>query len=257
MRTEWNEINIAIDADSLCYKACYRHQVPGGVDIEQAFMEFGYEIGKIKSAVFKLVKYEPGDKVVPIIVLSPKKTFRNELSSEYKSNRKEKEPIHGIKQLKLMIMHRVPQVSMVAPGIEADDIIIYLANNENMLISAIDKDVLHASPTSCYNYNQRRWENSSMTWEIEAWYVKQALMGDSGDNIKGAEDIGEVRAQTFINKYEGDMFSWSHFVDMFGDESLALLAMNLVRMDRVFKIDGKFVHNPWEPFDEDNIYWEQ
>jgi 5'-3' exonuclease len=248
-----NLIHIAIDADSLVYKSCYRHQTELGVDIEQAYLDFGYEIGKIKSAVFRLLKYQSGDKVVPIIVLSPKKTFRHDLSSEYKEKRPEQEPIHGIKQLKLLIMHRLKNAE-VHPNIEADDVVIWYAKMKKYLVAAIDKDVINACPTSCYNYNTRTWGHPHMPHEIEQWYVKQALMGDATDGIRGAEGIGKVNAAKWVNKYLGEPYSWSEFIDMFGDENLAILAMNLVRMDRLHMIDGKLVHVPWEPFRDS--YWE-
>ncbi len=248
-----NEIKIAIDADSLVYKACYRHQTESGVNIEQAYGEFFYEIGKIKSAVFRLIKYQKGDKVVPIIVLSPKKTFRHDLDSEYKANRPTGETIHGIKQLKLMIMHRLDNAE-VHPKMEADDVVIWYARNKEYLVSAIDKDVIHACPTSCYNYNVRRWENPHMPYEIEEWYTRQALMGDATDGIKGAQNVGEERSQAWVDRFIGEPFSWSQYVDLFGDESLAIMAMNLVRMDRLHLIDGKLVHVPWEPFGD--TYWE-
>jgi len=249
-----NKIRIVIDADSLVYKSCYRHQIESGVNIEQAYLEFGYEIGKIKSAVFRLMKYEKGDKVVPIIVLSPKKTFRHDLSADYKANRPKSEIIHGIKQLKLMIMHRLDNAE-VHPKIEADDVGIWYAQHKEYLIAAIDKDVIMACPTSCYNYNTRRWENPHMPYEIEEWYAKQALMGDSIDGISGADDVGKIRAQKWVDRFVGEPFGWSEYTEMFGDESLAILAMNLVRMDRLKLIDNRLVHVPWEPL-LDN-YWEQ
>jgi len=249
-----NEIPIVIDADSICYKACYRHQLPNGsgVDIEQAYLEFGYEIGKIKSAVFRLLRYNKGDKVKPLIVLSPKHSFRNDLYKEYKAHRP-KDSIQGVKQLKLMIVHRLKNV-IVHKNVEADDVCIWYAKHRNYLVSAIDKDVVNACPTSCYNYNKRKWENPHSDYEIEAWYVKQALMGDSEDNVPGAENFGEVRAEAWVDKYMGEPYSWSNFVDLFGDDSLAHLAMNLIRMDTVHMIDGKLQFKPWEPFD--SPFWE-
>ena len=252
--TNTNFIGIAIDADSLIYKACYRHQIPnnGGVDIEKAWLEFCYEIGKIRSAIFRIIPYDKNTEIKPLIILSPKTTFRHKLSSLYKSHRMV--GIHGIKQLKIMCMHRMGDWALVAPEIEADDMCIYYAKHHNYLVSAIDKDVIHACPTSCYDYNKREWNQPNMGYQVEAWYVKQALMGDTADCIKGAPDIGEKRAQAWVDKFIGEPYSWSQYVDMFGDESLALQAMNLVRMDRIVYIDGKFVHKPWEPFGDE--YWE-
>ena len=250
-----NYIHIAIDSDSLIYKSCYRHQLPDGtgVSLEQAYGEFMYEIGKIKSAVFRQIGYQKGDKVIPIIILSPKTTFRNELSFEYKANRPQSEKIHGIKALKLLVMHRLDNAE-VHKGIEADDVCIWYANMKEYMVAAIDKDVIHACPTSCYNYNNRRWENPHMPYEIEEWYTRQALMGDTADNIKGAQDIGEVKAQKWVSKYIGEPYSWTSYVELFGHESLAILAMNLVRMDRLHMINDKLVHVPWEPFQDE--YWE-
>jgi 5'-3' exonuclease len=251
-----NEIKVAIDADSLVYKSCYRHQTSDGcgVNIEQAYLEFGYEVGKIKSAVFRLLKYEKGDKVVPIIVLSPKHTFRHELSSAYKEKRPVGETIHGIKQLKLMIMHRLDNAE-VYPKIEADDVVIWYAKEKQYLVAAIDKDVINACPTSCYNYNSRYWNEPHLPHEIEAWYIKQALMGDNIDGVAGAQDIGAIRAQRWVDKFIGEPYSWSEFVDMFGDEHLAILSMNLVRMDRLRRINGELVHVPWRPFEDS--YWQE
>ncbi len=250
-----NTINIAIDADSLIFKACYRHQIPngGGVNIEQAYLEFCFEIGKIKSAVFRIRKYQAGDVVRPLIVLSPKTTFRNHLSDEYKANRKPPS-IHGIKQLKLMVMHRLKDWAQVLHEVEADDVVIYFARNHDYLVSAIDKDVIMACPTYCYDYNNRRWEYPRLEYEIETWYARQALMGDGIDGIKGAQDVGEVRSLAWVSKFENEPFSWSGFVDMFGDEHVAELAMNLVRMDGLRKIDGKMVWKPWTV--SGNNYWE-
>jgi len=250
-------LNLAIDADSLVYKACYRHQLDfgAGVDIEKAYLEFCYEVGKIRAAVWKIISYQKGDQVIPAIVLSPKHTFRNELSEDYKANRKG-DSIHGIKQLKLMIMHRLPDWGMVAPGIEADDIVIYLASHRNYMVAAIDKDVINACETSCYNYNKGQWEQPRSKWEIERWYAKQCLMGDSTDGISGAKDVGKARAQNWIDKYIGEAMSWTSFIDMFGDESVAIQTMNLIRMDRVVEMNGKFVFKPWDPWDDGNGYWD-
>jgi len=250
-----NIIRIAIDADSIVFKACYRHQYDGVVNIEQAYLEFCYEIGKIRSAIFNVVQYQRGDIVEPLIVLSPKKSFRNELSSDYKITRKPL-TIDGIKKLKYMIMHRLPNWSFVAPGIEADDICIYYANHYDYLVAAIDKDVLNACPTPCYNYNQRRWNQPNSKYDIERWYAKQALMGDSADNIKGAQDVGEMGANMFIDKYLGEPLSYMEFVDLFGSEEMALQSMNLVRMDRVIRINDKFVFKPWTLNEDINGFWE-
>jgi len=253
VNTNINKIYIAIDADSLVYKSCYRHQTIDSVDLELAYLEFGYEIGKIKSAVFRLLQYQKGDQVIPKIILSPKKSFRNEISDEYKTNRKSTPAIHGIKALKIMIMERL-SIAEVHKNIEADDVCIYYSNKENMLISAIDKDVINASMTNCYDYNKRRWINPHSKYKIEKWYAKQALLGDSTDNIKGAPNIGEERSEEWTNKYLGELYPWQEYCEMFGGEELALMSMNLVRMDGLKKVGDKLIWSPWTM--ENSNYWE-
>jgi len=246
-------INIAIDADSIIFKACYRHQIEGGVNIELAYLEFCYEIGKVRSACFHIVKYNRNDIVKPLIVLSPKKTFRNDLSDDYKANRPAK-LMHGIKQLKLMVMSRLNDISMVVPNIEADDVVIYYAIHHGYMVAAIDKDVIMGCPTSCYNYNTRRWEHPRLPFEIEEWYTKQALMGDSVDGVKGAFNVGKIGAQKWVDKYLGEPFSWPDFVSQFSDEYTAEIAMNLVRMDGLHLINGKLEWKPWSPWGSN--YWD-
>ena len=151
-------------------------------------------------------------------------------------------------------MHRFDKWAKVVPNVEADDVVIYYARKHNYLVSAIDKDVIRACPTSCYDYNNRRWEQPQMPYEIEQWYAYQSLLGDKADNIMGAKGVGEVGARKWVDKYFGQLFSWSDFVNFFGDEFIAIQTMNLVRMDRLKKVGNDLVHNPWEPFQDD--YWD-
>ena len=73
--------NIAIDSDSIAYKACYRHmnEAKNDVNLELAYYEFCGEIAKICDNVFTqgcecgknfkgIVEYEKGDLVNFLIV---------------------------------------------------------------------------------------------------------------------------------------------------------------------------------------------
>lgn len=195
-------INIAIDADSIAYKACYRHQTEDGCDIELAYFEFCQEIGKIRSAPFTgnepLFVYEKGDSVDIVICFSPKKTFRNEIYPEYKANRKTSN-IVGVTELTKLVATRLKQWIMIVKNQEADDIVNYLARTKNYLVAAIDKDVINANPTHTYNYNTFKWNQPNSQWKIDQWYLYQTLLGDNTDNIKGAKGIGKVKAQEIID----------------------------------------------------------
>lgn len=239
------EYKIVIDADSIVYKACYRHQEP--FNMELAYFEFCVEIGKISGAFFAYdspFEYEAGDKLNVEIVLSPKKSFRNDFYSEYKAKRK-RNVIKGIKELKKLIMERISSVATVIPNIEADDIVIRRAYDEKAVVAAIDKDVINACPTATYNYHTRKWQQPNSQKKIERWYLKQALMGDSTDNIPGAPGIGKVTADKIINDIikEGEEPTFDDIVEYFDSEIEARLSMLLVRMDMW---DGEKV-NYWRP----------
>ncbi len=184
------QYKIAIDADSLLYKACYRHQEP--FVAEMAYMEFMGEIAKIKSKVFDLYTYGKGDEVRPLIVFSPKKSFRNDMYPEYKAKRRPN-TTEGIEELKALVTQRLSRITVLIEGIEADDIVNYMARVHGCLVAAIDKDVIHANPTHVFNYNKSKWISPKPEFQIERWYIKQALMGDSTDNIPGASGVGESR----------------------------------------------------------------
>ena len=238
--------NIAIDADSLIYKACYRHQlhttkanqisdeaVLASFNLELAYFEFCQEIGKIRSSLFAgtepLFQYEKGDEVNVLIVLSPKKSFRQDLYPEYKANRKKSQPTVGIRDLKLLVIDRLKDWVLLIPNVEADDVVNYYAREHNYMVAAIDKDVINANPTHCYNYKKFTWSSPSSELEIEKWYLKQTLMGDRTDNIPGANGIGEVKAGKIVDElYFPNLEDIEEYFDC---ETDAMMNHWLVRMD--------------------------
>jgi rRNA-processing protein FCF1 len=240
------EYKIVIDADSIIYKACYRHQEP--FNAELTYFEFCAEIGKITGAFFaddSPFEYEKGDKLNVEIVLSPKVSFRNELYTEYKAKRK-RNVVEGIKDLKKLVLERLNTITTVVKNVEADDIVIRRAYDEKAVVAAIDKDVINACPTATYDYNKFKWGTPNSQTKIERWYLTQALMGDSTDNIPGAPGVGKVTADKIINDIVRDEGREPNFWDIvphFDSEMEARLSMLLVRMDMW---DGKKV-NYWKP----------
>lgn len=248
------EYKIAIDADSIVYKACSRHK--DDFDIEQAYYEFCGEIAKIKGAVFNRFQYEKGDEVKELIVLSPKESFRNRLYPNtgllnekgkpigYKANRVSMK-MEGIVELKKLILKRLKDKVLVEKEVEADDIVIYLANNHNYMVAAIDKDVLNVCPTDSYNYNTFRWDEPHLEFQIEQWYLLQTLMGDRDDNIPGAPGIGKAMAFNIVHGIDKDQkntvltaeqygykCTFDEIIQYFDSEYDAILNHMLVRMDQ-------------------------
>lgn len=274
--------NIAIDADSIVYKSCYRHMniSKDDVDLELAYLEFCGEIQKICSNVFMtkckqcsdvsqgLIDYEKGDEVIPLIVLSPRKSFRNDISPSgvkfteitrgvnkgqlkdlgYKANRKPN-IVPKISELKKIILERLAptgylyteNIMIDGSKAEADDIVNYYAREHNYFVSAIDKDVINANPTHCYDYNNRVWNLPRTEEQIEQWYMMQTLMGDATDNVQGVKGIGEKGARDIVyGQYDGQC-TFEDISPLFESELDALINHTLVRMDG---FDGKKII-PW------------
>jgi hypothetical protein len=263
--------NIAIDADSIAYKACYRHMNEDKTEtnMELAYMEFCGEIQKICDNVFiqkdsmgntfkGLFEYEKGDVVEPLIVISPSKSFRNEISPSgvmfgikkdgspkdlgYKANRDpDKWSVPGIKALKKMVLKRLGDIGKIVyldnlrgspqGKPEADDVVNYYAREFNYMVAAIDKDVINANPTYTFDYNNRKWELPRSLEQVEQWYLMQTLMGDATDNVQGAKGIGAKTAQNIIYGEFDGMATFDDIIQYFDSEMDAYINHTLVRMD--------------------------
>ena len=215
---------IAIDADSIISKALHRQPD----DMEKAYFEVCVSIGQIKGAIFfGLHKYEKGDEIEMKIILTPRRNFRYDIFPDYKHKRPPRSESR-IALMKLTLERLRPWVEIHA-NVEADDVVIHYAN-QGWMVAAIDKDVINACPTHCYDYNKYVWNKPKTDMQIEAWYLMQALMGDSTDCIPGAKGIGEVGAFKIVNE-----MSWKSFagiIEYFPSYEDALLSMRLVRMDQ-------------------------
>jgi len=228
---------LAIDADSMLYTACYRHQ--DTMSMEKMYAEFCGLYMKVKEKLWEINPYLQGDEVVINLFFSPKVTFRNQLYPMYKANRKPSS-VDGIKYLKELVIARQPEPAIQGVNIEADDMVIRLAH-QGWNVATIDKDVINACPTHCYNYKKHVWNPPNSEENIESWYNYQALMGDSGDNIKGALGIGKVKARLLM----GANPSWEAYSNVFDSEEDAIMNMRLVRMDQYDENTGDLVL--WTP----------
>lgn len=224
--------NLVIDADSLLYTSCYRHQLDDGCKLELAYMDFVGTIYNIKSAMWKQLDLQKDDELDFHIVFSPKHTFRHELTDTYKANRPPT-TIIGISQLKRMVKDRIGAIEVAL--MEADDIVITMAYEmDNVVIACIDKDIYTHSPVMCFNYKRWEWIGALSQEEIEDNYWIQALEGDSTDGIKGAKGVGIKGAEELVyDMFEP--FTYEKYVDKFDSEDHAILSMRLVRMDQYKK----------------------
>ncbi len=149
-----------------------------------------------------------------VIFDAARKTFRNEIYTEYKANRSEA-PDDLAPQFeyirKSVVAFNLPSVDL--PNYEADDLIAtyaeqILAKGAKVTIVSSDKDLmqLYKKGVRLFDPMKNKFitsEDISNKFGVEAKKVidVQSLAGDSSDNVPGVPGIGVKTAAELINKY--------------------------------------------------------
>lgn len=133
--------------------------------------------------------------------------FRKQIYPEYKANRTQPKPRH-LKDLQIYSLEKL-NAEYAPDGLEADDALAinqkYLGVNiEETIICTLDKDLLQV-PGHHFS-----WEINGKGWsrpdtfieqtELEGLrlFYKQCLKGDTSDNVKGVEGLGEKKASKLL-----------------------------------------------------------
>lgn len=171
--------------------------------------------------------YKPEAVAIAFDVHAP--TFRHEMYTEYKGNRKGM-PDELARQMPILkdLLRALGYKLIECPGWEADDIIGTLAKNCNdgdfCYIATGDRDslqlvdekvnVLLAAPkggkTETVVYDVDKIIEDKGVAPLSLIEVK-ALMGDTSDNIPGVQGIGEKTATDLIKKYNSIDYIYDNF----------------------------------------------
>jgi len=172
------------------------------------------------SMLFKLLEDSKSDKNLQkpthfaVIFDSARKTFRNEIYSDYKANRSEA-PDDLAPQFeyirKSVLAFNLPSVDL--PNYEADDLIAtyvekILKKGAKVTIVSSDKDLmqLYKKGVRIFDPMKNKFiseEDIINKFGVDASKVidVQSLAGDSSDNVPGVPGIGVKTAAELINKY--------------------------------------------------------
>jgi len=114
-----------------------------------------------------------------LLLFSPSRTFRHQICSTYKANRKDKRKPLGISELKEWMMNEYP--ARIMPNIEADDAIGILATEDpkNTVAVSADKD-FGTLPVTWYNHQKDLLRTVTLE-EANYFHLVQSLMGDTTD----------------------------------------------------------------------------
>ncbi len=234
------------------------------------------------SMLFKLLEDSKSDQNLQkpthfaVIFDSARKTFRNEIYSDYKANRSEA-PDDLAPQFeyirKSVVAFNLPSVDL--PNYEADDLIAtyvdqILTKGAKVTIVSSDKDLMQL-----YKKNVRIFDpmkNKFITEEdvfkkfgVDASKVidVQSLAGDSSDNVPGVPGIGVKTAAELINKYGTleKLLKSAHEIKqnkrretLLENKDKALISKKLVTLDHKSPIKRELNEFELKSIDKDKLY---
>ena len=226
-----DEGKIIIDADSLLFFSCYQHREDW--NIELAYMNFMERVGTIRTECYtRVIKLSD-----LVISFTTNTNFRYDIYPEYKANRKKQTDEDAIqlglhvKELKKLIYKRLKDIVVASNVFEADDLCIQYAY-KGYFVAAIDKDVINACPTECFNYKKAEWSKAKSSSEIRDWYLIQSIAGDTSDNIVGVKGMGLKKAEQFLELLDKGVKEYQDYIDLFPTPKDCLVSNQLVRMNQ-------------------------
>ncbi len=185
----------------------------------------------------------------------PKKTKRKKIYKEYKAKRP-KAPNDLVLQIKPLkeILRAIGINYLEREGLEADDLIVSLVERLKgkgltVKVFSPDKDLLQVVDESIFVVNPISGEVFTKEKVLEKFGVEPklipdllALRGDSTDNIKGIEGVGDKTALKILRKYgsvEGILKRWEEFSREFPRAKREELTLSY-ELVRPIKVDLNF-----------------
>ena len=234
------------------------------------------------SMLFKLLEDSKSDQNLQkpthfaVIVDSARKTFRNEIYSDYKANRSEA-PDDLAPQFeyirKSVLAFNLPSVDL--PNYEADDLIAtyvdqILKKGAKVTIVSSDKDLMQLYKKGVRIFDPMK--NKFITdddvvkkFGVDASKVidVQSLAGDSSDNVPGVPGIGVKTAAELINKYGTleNLLKSAHEIKqnkrretLIENKDKALISKKLVTLDHNSPVNRELSEFKLQNIDKDKLY---
>lgn len=145
--------------------------------------------------------------------LTGRGNFRKIINTEYKANRKDKEPPHYLQDCREYLIKEWNAV--VSEGIEADDL-LGIEQTDETVVCSLDKDLLMI-PGVHFNWNKVEYTHVDQTLGLRTFY-KQMLIGDRSDNIFGVDKIGPVKAAKALDHLETEQEMFDTVLALYDDE---------------------------------------
>ncbi len=234
------------------------------------------------SMLFKLLEDSKSDQNLhkpthfAVIFDSARKTFRNEIYSDYKANRSEA-PDDLAPQFeyirKSVLAFNLPSVDL--PNYEADDLIAtyvdqILKKGAKVTIVSSDKDLmqLYKKGVRIFDPMKNKFitdDDVAKKFGVDASKVidVQSLAGDSSDNVPGVPGIGVKTAAELINKYGTleNLLKSAHEIKqnkrretLIENKDKALISKKLVTLDHNSPVNRELSEFKLQNIDKDKLY---
>ena len=153
--------------------------------------------------------------------LTSSSNFRKQIYPEYKANRTQPKPRH-LRDLQVYSLEKL-NAEYAPDGLEADDALA-INQTEDTVICSLDKDLLQV-PGHHFS-----WEINGKGWsrpdtfieqtELEGLrlFYKQCLKGDTSDNVKGIEGLGEKKAANILADCSSHLEMFNIVRDLYGND---------------------------------------
>jgi 5'-3' exonuclease len=147
--------------------------------------------------------------------------FRKQIYPEYKANRISPKPKH-LRDLQDYSLEKL-SAEFAPEFLEADDALA-IYQTEDTIICSLDKDLLQV-PGKHFS-----WEINGKGWtrpdtfleqtELEGLrlFYKQCLKGDTSDNVKGIEGLGEKKATKLLADCSSHIEMFNQVRDLYGND---------------------------------------
>lgn len=145
--------------------------------------------------------------------LTGRGNFRKVINTEYKANRKDKEPPCYLQDCREYLIKEWNAV--VSDGVEADDL-LGIEQTDETVVCSLDKDLLMI-PGVHFNWTKLEYTHVDQLDGLRTFY-KQMLIGDRSDNIFGVDKIGPVKAAKLIDHLEDEQDMYDIVLGLYNDE---------------------------------------
>ena len=211
-----------------------------------------------------------------VIFDSARKNFRNEIYSDYKSNRSEA-PDDLVPQFqyirKSVTAFNLPSVELI--NYEADDLIAtyteqILKKGAKVTIISSDKDLMQLYKKNVRIYDPMKSKFITSRDIIDKFGVDskkvvdvQSLAGDSSDNVPGVPGIGVKTAAELINKYGTleKLLDRAHEIKqnkrretILKNKDKAVISKKLVTLEKNVPVKEKIEEFKFKKIDKDKLY---